>query len=823
MQPCTRTRCSCFIDEAVLRDIIAPFFESLQDFFTSSQVLASSIKTHLKQVFDAAASHASSARTLELPSSIGGLPLPELYVEGFDSEQIWGELQLQHGALLSGLQKKLKKIESLASKAAAEDAAAAPQSEDGESDNDDDHQEDDDDGDDELEGDDAGNVENSEDDEDGNVAEESDADAADDEDAGGDDDAASDGASSADMEEFLDEAEHKYSSGGRRIGSNSKGSDDDDEDAEDEEEEGSDSDDEDDEEDFDITAPIPASDDDADDNGSGAAASSKKIATTSSTSSSSKSARLASLRQRGMSGREYFFGTDGDGQDDSNSDNDDGDMKDDALEDDEEGSDDDDSGPLDRDAERARRRMEAFDDDGDDDDEEGEEEEEGDDSDGDGGTRSGSRKAILEEGGGEDDHDEEEGSDGGAKPLSRHAREKARLADAISQLESEALGEKAWTMKGEVGARQRPENSLLAATLDTEQAVKLAPQITVETTAALEDVIRRRIADGAFDDPLPYIPPAALPDPSSSAAALSTDKSKEGLGELYAKQYQADVLGARPQEEAVAKAEAEAGALLKALFTKLDALTNFAFTPKPAPPPEMAVRAADVPAVALEEALPSAVSAASARAPEEVYAGSSSAAAAADAGNGGAIARGGVLRSSGELSGSQRAALRRAGKASRRKAKAAEAEARKREALAKGADAAGGGLTRQAALAQIARAHNVTVAPGAAAGAEGKAPGGKGRQGGGKRGREKEGGGGGGASNEANESGAAASAGVSSAVSHRNSSAFFAALQAEAQRKIAEATGGKGSGAKAAGGGGSGEPAAKKQKVTASKAVGFKM
>jgi len=57
-------------------------------------------------------------------------------------------------------------------------------------------------------------------------------------------------------------------------------------------------------------------------------------------------------------------------------------------------------------------------------------------------------------------------------------------------------------LNGEVSAKSRPMNSLLAEHLDFDVAMKLPEKITKETTNKLESLIKQRILDGLFDDPI---------------------------------------------------------------------------------------------------------------------------------------------------------------------------------------------------------------------------------------------------------------------------------------------------------------------------------
>jgi len=97
---------------------------------------------------------------------------------------------------------------------------------------------------------------------------------------------------------------------------------------------------------------------------------------------------------------------------------------------------------------------------------------------------------------------------------------------------------------------------------------------------------------------------------------LDDTKSSAGLGELYEKDYVRAATGGAVQDKEEPLRQ-EAKQLFGELCGKLDALSHFHYTPKPVVE-ELEVRA-EVPALAMEEALPTAASTASLKAPEEAY------------------------------------------------------------------------------------------------------------------------------------------------------------------------------------------------------------
>ncbi|OQU78330.1 hypothetical protein SORBI_3009G204400 [Sorghum bicolor] len=216
-----------------------------------------------------------------------------------------------------------------------------------------------------------------------------------------------------------------------------------------------------------------------------------------------------------------------------------------------------------------------------------------------------------------DDSENDDGNVQQEQGLSTHEKERLKMRAKIEQMEKASLEPSTWTMQGEVTASKRPKNSALEVDLDFEHNVRPAPVITEEVTASLEEMIKKRITESLFDDvEKPTMLPSKAPKEHKE---LDETKSKKGLAELYEDDY-AQKAGIAPAPLSISdELKKEANTLFKRICLKLDALSHFHFAPKPVIE-DMSIQA-NVPALAMEEIAPVAVSDAAMLAPEEIFEG----------------------------------------------------------------------------------------------------------------------------------------------------------------------------------------------------------
>lgn len=219
------------------------------------------------------------------------------------------------------------------------------------------------------------------------------------------------------------------------------------------------------------------------------------------------------------------------------------------------------------------------------------------------------------------DEEEDNESDTAGRNLSKHELEQREIMKEIERLEAENVANKAWAVRGEVKAQDRPADSLMDTELDFERNSKPVPVITQDVTDSIEDVIRNRIKTGNFDD-LARILPEDLPQfrKSRELEKLEEGKSQKSLAEIYEDEYaqKNDANYVSKESAELEEAHKEIENLYQALSYKLDALSSWTYTPKPVQLSTVSI-VSNTPAMAMEDSQPAGMATESQLAPQEIY------------------------------------------------------------------------------------------------------------------------------------------------------------------------------------------------------------
>lgn len=211
----------------------------------------------------------------------------------------------------------------------------------------------------------------------------------------------------------------------------------------------------------------------------------------------------------------------------------------------------------------------------------------------------------------------------------------ARSKSLIEKLENDMVQPKPWHLRGEVSAFSRPKESLLETEVQHDVALRPPSLVQSDVNQAIEDIIKQRIIDDLFDDvklalPSGYKSGDKTNSSKSQIPEVSQEKSKEGLADLYAREFTeqqesekrriiASTTVQRQEDEPESDAQKEVNKLFTSLAEKLDSLSNLHFTPGEVQKQEFAVSKPNVKAIINEEAIPEGVSDGDVLAPHEVF------------------------------------------------------------------------------------------------------------------------------------------------------------------------------------------------------------
>ncbi|KAG2044811.1 U3 small nucleolar ribonucleoprotein complex, subunit Mpp10 [Suillus americanus] len=204
--------------------------------------------------------------------------------------------------------------------------------------------------------------------------------------------------------------------------------------------------------------------------------------------------------------------------------------------------------------------------------------------------------------------------------MTTYEKRMAALQAQIKELEAENVAKKDWVLMGEATSRSRPQDSLLQEDLEFERTMKAVPVITEAVVQGLEERIKARIKDGQFDDVVRIRAVDDKPFLPSRFFELQDSKSSQSLAQIYEDEYVVAQNGGAEGDDRDGRLKKEHDEITKlwdSICSKLDALCNAHYTPK-APKASIST-ISNVSAATLESALPTSKIVSSMLAPEEVF------------------------------------------------------------------------------------------------------------------------------------------------------------------------------------------------------------
>ncbi|KAG1801587.1 Mpp10 protein [Suillus plorans] len=204
--------------------------------------------------------------------------------------------------------------------------------------------------------------------------------------------------------------------------------------------------------------------------------------------------------------------------------------------------------------------------------------------------------------------------------MTTYEKRMAALQAQIKELEAENVAKKDWVLMGEATSRSRPQDSLLQEDLEFERTMKAVPVVTEAVVQGLEERIKARIKDGQFDDVVRIRAIDDKPFLPSRFFELQDTKSSQSLAQIYEDEYvvaQNGGTGGDDRDGRLKKEHDEITKLWDSICSKLDALCNAHYTPKA--PKATISTVSNVSAATLESALPTSKTVSSMLAPEEVF------------------------------------------------------------------------------------------------------------------------------------------------------------------------------------------------------------